>query len=530
MPSRSLAVSLPTAVRTALLAALLLSPIAAAQHARTVPLDDPAYVLIERLQRRGHLLGLHPTALPYTEGEIARALEQAPTGAGRAGEWADLLRQRVDLAEPASDEIAVRADIGAEFDVATSGRLDPLRPVDGDPTIPVGPVNVFPHADAHVTLGTDRLVAQLGLRHDVYANDDPDGLDVVKRLMIRNQEGYVGVRTPSADLVLGRVATHWGVAGQDALAVSDNPYPYDALHLRIGSPRLAVRGLLGQLDSALPDGTFPDQDGQRPGDRPSAEPRIDRWLAAHRFDWRPVPQLALTVLETTLYSGANAGPSLTYLMPTQGFAFLVDNTPKNVENNGAVGAMLWGHHAGWTLHGEVFFDDLDILTGSEPASAALTGSLTRAGIVDDLDASFTLTAVTARNYNAGQPEGIYTYALRGLGVEYNDMVRARLAADWYPTRGLAVSPDVEALWQGEQTIDGPFPDNDEIGTILTGEVGRTLRLGVEARYQPVWWAWARADLGVNLGDGVPGGQGAGVEGLFTVGMRLATTGTMRADI
>lgn len=517
-------------MRLALLVLVLSSSAVDAQPARTIPLDDPAYVLVERLQRRGYLLALHPTALPYTEGELASALDAFPFDeAGRAAEWAGLLRQRVDLAVPADDEIAVRADIGAEFDFSTSGRLDPLRPIDGDPTIPVGPVNFFPHADAHVTIGTERLVAQLGLWHSVYANDDPDGLDVVKRLMNRNQEGYVGYRSPTADLVLGRVATQWGVAGRDALAISDNPYPYDALHVRIGSQRIAVRGLLGQLDSSLPDGTFPDRDGERPGDLPSDQPRIDRFVAAHRFDWRPVPNVALTVLESAIYSGANAGPSLTYLLPTQGFAFLIDNTPKNVENNGAVGAMLWAQHRGWTLHGEVFFDDLDILNADEPTSAAITGSIGRAGIRDDLDATFELTAVTARAYNAAQREGIYTYALRGLGTEFNDYVRARLSADWYPTNGLAVSPDIEALWQGERSIESPFPTNEQAGTILTGDVSRTLRLGVDARYQPVWWAWAKADLGVNLGAGPPDGQGPGFEALFTVGMRLATTGTTSAS-
>ena len=514
------------AILTALIATAL--P-AAAQPARTIPLDDPAYALIERMQRRGHLLELHPTALPYTEGEVVAALDAFPfDGTGRVAEWADRIRRRVGSAEPASDEIAVRADIGTVFHASTSGRLDPLRPIDGDPTIPVGPINVFPTADAHVTIGTDRLVAQLGLEHDVYANDDPDGLDVVKRLMVRNQEGYVGYRSPAADIVLGRVTTQWGVAHRDALAVSDNPYPYDALHVRIGSPRVSVRGIVGQLDSALPGGVFPDEEGQRPGDRPSDEPRIDRFLAAHRFDWRPVPQLALTILETSLYSGANADPSLTYLLPTQGLAFLVDNTPKNVENNGAVGAMLWGHHAGWTLHGEVYIDDFDVIFGTEPASAALTGSLTRGGITDDLDASFELTAVTARTYNATQREGIYTYALRGLGTEFSDFVRARLAADWYPHEGLTVSPDVEALWQGERSFEAPFPTNEQAGTILTGDVGRTLRLGAEVRYQPVWWAWAGADLGINLGDGPADGQGAGFEGLFSFGIRLAAAGTTSA--
>jgi len=47
-----------------------------AQDARLLPAEDPVYTYIDRLQRRGHLLQLHPTAQPYTVGEVRRALER----------------------------------------------------------------------------------------------------------------------------------------------------------------------------------------------------------------------------------------------------------------------------------------------------------------------------------------------------------------------------------------------------------------------------------------------------------------------
>lgn len=507
------------------LLASLTAPLAA-QPARTLPLDDEAYRLIERLQRRGVLLGLHPTALPYTEAEVQAALADVPLGRLRDHEadWLRTLERRIRPARPDPDQLALRADISVVPSFSTSGRLDPLRPLDGDPTIPVGGVNVFPDADAHVTLGTDRMVAQLGLQHSVFANDDPDGLDVVNRLMVRNEEGYVAYRSPRADLALGRIATHWGRFDRDALFLSDNARPFDALHIRLGGPRLSLRSVLGELDAANADGTF---DG-RAGDDPSAEPRINRYLAAHRFDWRPSRAVALTVSESAIYSGANAGPSLAYLLPTQGFAFFIDNVPKNVENNGTVGGALWVYHRGWTLNGELYLDDFDVLNGNEPTAAALTGTLGRAEVLPRLDAEFGLTAVTARAYNATQREGLFTYALRGLGTEFNDYVRARLSADWYPIDGLTVSPDVEALWQGERSIETPYPDND-VRTILTGEVARTLRIGSELRYlrDPRWWAGV--DLGVNLNDAadVPGAE---FSGLVTLGLRLSTAGAVRAGL
>ncbi|MEM7786351.1 MAG: hypothetical protein AAF594_01355, partial [Bacteroidota bacterium] len=399
-------------------------------------------------------------------------------------------------------------------------------PLDGDPTLPVGDGAVYPEAEGQVALGAGRLVAQIGLRHSVYANDDPDGLDVANRLMIRNEEGYVAYRGARADVALGRIGVHWGRAGRDALFLSDNPRPYDALHLRLGGRRVAVRSVLGQLDAALLDGTFTDVTGLRPGDRPSDQPRINRYVSAHRFDWRPSRHVLLSVIENAIYSGANAGPSLTYLLPTQGFSFLIDNTPKDVENNGAVGGMLWAYYRGWTLHGEVFMDDFDILDAAEPTSAALTGTLTRAGVLPRLDAELGLTAVTARAYNTNQPEGRYLYALRGLAQEFSDFVRLDLRADWYAAPGLTLSPEAVMLWQGQRSPESPFPTNEEARTILTGDLDRTLRLALDARYQrdPRWWL--AADLGVNLSDEVPN---RGVHGLVRLGARIGTAGTVRAD-
>lgn len=506
-----------------------LAPAALAQPARTIPVGDPAYDAIERLQRRGHLLGLHPTALPYTEAEVAEALAAVDSAAvrGVAAEWVGLLRGRLGAAVPEAGRLALRADIGAGVAASTSARLDALRPAAGDPTLGVGDGAVYPEADATVALGAGGLVAQLGLRLSVYANDDPDGLDVAKRLMVRNEEGYVAYRSALADVALGRVGTHWGRAGRDAVFLSDNPRPFDALHLRLGGDRIAVRGVLGQLDAVREDGTFTDVDGQRPGDRWNGQSGIDRFFAAHRFDWRPSRNVVVTVSESAVYSGPNAGLHLGYLLPTQAFTFLIDNTPKDVENNGAVGGSLWAYARGWTVHGELFLDDFDILDWQEPSSFAITGTVTRAGVLPRLDAEVGLTAVAARTYNTGQREGVYLYALRGLAQEFSDFVRLHGRADWYAAPGLTLSPTVDALWQGAFSIEAPFPANDEVGTILTGDVARTLRLGVEAQVltDPRWWL--SADVGYNVASEA---VAEGVHAVVHLGARVGTAGAVRAGL
>ena len=51
-----------------------------------------------------------------------------------------------------------------------------------------------------------------------------------------------------------------------------------------------------------------------------------RFLAAHRWDWRPTRKVALTFMESAIYSGSNSGVSLKYINPLHPFIFVVDNT------------------------------------------------------------------------------------------------------------------------------------------------------------------------------------------------------------
>ena len=61
-------------MRLPVLLLLLLAPTVLAQPARLVTPDDWAAHYIERLQRRGHLLELNPTLLPYREADLRDAL------------------------------------------------------------------------------------------------------------------------------------------------------------------------------------------------------------------------------------------------------------------------------------------------------------------------------------------------------------------------------------------------------------------------------------------------------------------------
>ncbi|WP_456427220.1 hypothetical protein [Rhodocaloribacter sp.] len=503
----------PRALVLLLLAAFAVSGAAQAQSNRLLPLDDVAYRYIERLQRRGRLLELHPTALPYRYGEVAAALRGIDRSALSPVEaaWVAQLDARFPERPDAPGEAVLGVRLGGGGSAANTRRLDALRPLGTD-------AHGYEHAFAQVFLEKGPLVAQLGARHDLYYDRDPDGLDAVRRLVARSEESYAGVHTPFASLYLGRFANHWGLPGGAGVVLSDNPRSYDQLNLRLGGPRLSVRSLLGELDSITADGRYTGIAGD---DSVRASER--RFFAAHRFDWRPTPNLVLSLMESALYSGGNSGLSLKYLNPVNPFFFVVDNRPKNDENNGAVAGLIWLHAGRFTLHGQLMFDDFDVLNGQEPASFALTGSLVYAARAN-VDLGGGLDVVAARTYNTIQPEGRFIYLLRGLATQFSDYVHAHAFADLYLVPGLILTPRLDVLAQGERDIRQPFPEKDSgVPAILTGVVERTVRTSVRLFFQrdPRWWV--RLDLGVNVTtnkESVEGVDETRFVGLAEFGVRL----------
>lgn len=477
---------------------------ASAQDHRLLPVEDPTSQAIVRLQQRGLLLRLHPTAAPYRFGEIREALAEVDESALAPEEarWVRLLHARLGPERPAGSAEAGLTLLGSTI-VSTNERLDPVRYLDtGEPELQSGGLTFYPDWGLQLYTEAGPTVAQLGLRGGFLYKDDPDALPVVKRFMTRSEESYIGVHSRYATVYAGRYHQHWGVPGEPAVQISSNPRMYDHLSLRLGGDRLALRSILGELDSI----TLDDRYTGRVGDLREGGKR--RFVAGHRFDWRPTRNFALSFVETALYSGTGATMSPHWLIPTINYIVEIDNQPKNVEVKGLIGGHIWWNLQGWTLHGHLLIDDVDLEQPDEPISAALTGSLTRAGLrpfgpdaaLSSVDLSAELEVVTARTYNTHQIEGQYLYMMRGLATQFSDYILMRYQAALHlegVVPGLTVQPELQLLWQGEEDIRNPFPDNDEAPAILDGTVERTARLGTRIHLQsdPRWWL--SANLGVN---------------------------------
>ncbi len=493
-----------------LLLLLGLAPAAAAQGSRLIPTDDPAYTWIAALQRRGLLLSLNPTQLPYTYADVARALAEAEGLHALERDWTARLRARFAPADTLGAEavgIAVRPDVQA----AASTRPDPLRPDDDAP-------HLYPALGLQGWGLWGPFVAEGGLTHAWFYDRDPDGLDAARRLYIRSENGYIGARAHRVSAYLGRFHHHWAPPGAPGLVLSDNARSFDNLYLRFGERRLTLSGLLGELDNADPDGGFTGATFRNGSKR--------RYVAAHRLDWRPTPRFTLSISEAVLYAGGGSEPSIRFLNPVQAFLFEGDNLPKNDDNNIMIGFQAWGLIGRTRLHAQLLLDDV-VVESNYPMRIAFAGAAGHARGRADLGVAFEL--VGSQTYNTPEPEARYLYLKRGLGTQFVDYVRADAFAEYVlPGRrsALTARPYATVLYQGERTPLMPLikPGQGEATWVLYGDAVRTVRGAVLVRLQPsAYWSF-EADAGLNhcggaLGEGCA--QTLRFTGLARLRMHLA---------
>lgn len=485
-------------------------------RARLLSVEDGTYEIIERLQRRGHLLELNPTTLPYTMGQIADAIDRVDWHIldATTRHWLELIEARLGRQYTEPGDLFVGAELRGGTRFTTSSRLDMLRPYgDDEPVLPFASIRGYAAGSL--------WAAQFGVTHDRSYHKDPDGISPMLRLEARNEENYIGFDTRLASLYAGRFTQHWSQASLPGMFISRNPRSYDQISLRIGTERLALRSIFGELDSMAPDESF---DG-----RSFEEGSVRRYVVGHRIDWRPSTRISVSFIETGLISSVSSGFSLKYLNPLQVFIFAIDNQPKNDENKGLVGGNLWMQFARTTINGQLLIDDVDLMSESgEPVSIALAGSIVQAGVAPWLDAGVSIDFVTARTFNTHQTEGQYLYLLRGLATNFSDYVRVGVFGDVYAdhlARGLQFSPRADVLWQGEFDMRLPFPANEgEVEAILHGTAERTIRLSVPVRFQPVPYFWMSLDPGVNITanmDHVENARRTRFIGMASIGLRLS---------
>jgi len=509
----------------------------AAQDNRLIPTGDVAYEYINRLQQQGHLLDLHPTALPYTIGELRKAMkavdEKILTENHRS--WLQFLKNRYpeqQIDDSESKTVSTGFDSRAVLRSSNNERLDVLRPLDdaeGDRNL-----EAWPRLQINGFLEYERFIVHAGVTMDRWYNDDPDGLDIVRRLWTRSEDTYIGFQHPFASIYFGRFNNHWTAIDQGGVSITNNTNSFDQLSWRIGPDKLSLRSFVGELDNLGPNGSFEERDRFKDGN-------IRRYIAMHRVDWRPNNNWAFTIYEGVLYSGANAGLSLNYGNPLHFLTFVSDNNPKNFENNLMIGGFFWGYYKGFTVNGQLALDDVIINNRGdvrevgelEPASAAITFSLSNANLIKNWNIGIETEVISSQVFSTDQTEGQWSFAQRGLATNFTDYAYISLFGDYYGfnnrLEGLRVTPSLDILLQGEQDLRLPL--NDDSGPfILTGTTQSTVRPGLRGFYQPSERWWLRFDLGLNVTrdkNNIMGNDETDFVGLITVGARFSKSGNIQ---
>ncbi len=497
-----------------LLVASGLSTPVSGQQGQLLRAEDGLYATIRNLQNRGYLLELNPTDLPYAEGRIRESVDLVDRKLLSPLEkrWLALLEDAigpfVSPSEPGNAVLGIRVQPGLQ--ASNNGRVEQLRYLRGRDE------HVWENALFQGRLSYGNVSAAMGFRHDLYYDRDPDGLDSALRWLVRSEDGYLRYQSRFIEAEFGRFSRHWGVFSQDATLISSNPRSYDQIGLKIGGERFSIRTILGELDSVTGDGQFTGAAGDD-SVRTGSE---RRYIAAHRLDWRPNRNAVVTITHATLYSGANAGLSLKFANPLHPVIFALNNVPKNDENNGLLGLSIWlrSHRSIITFQGVL--DDFDLLNLTEPASFAVSGSVTLPSIWSDRDLTIGGSAVASRTYNTLQPEGRLVYLQRGLATQFSDFVTTYASLNWYVDgvlSGLTLTPRIDLLWQGEEDIRNDFPRNKDlrlfqglepVGTILIGVVERVTRASIRIAYEPTGHFFLRLDSGFNFIDNLDHVQGA----------------------
>jgi hypothetical protein len=456
-----------------------------AQDAGLVPVQDYSYQLIERLQRRGHLMELNPTSQPYTYGQVRAAIIRVDRSklSSHSLEWISQLDAIIGDA-PDADEWLGRYGIDAGIIQSSSKRKDPLRPLGAS-------AHFYPNTSIGAQFNWDGFVAATGFTFDHYYDKDPDGLDVVNRWYIRGEDTYLGYSSRFIDLHIGRFGSHWNRSGVEAPLIGKQVQQYDKIQFRIGTDRISLRSIYGELDNLDSTKQFSGR-GFRDGS-------IRRFVFAHRIDWKPFNGLTLTAFEGDLLSATHANISLKYLQPLHVVFFEQDNTPKNFENNLMVGAGLHFHKGPFSLSGQVIIDDIVVYERKkaeeegrlEPSTAQITGFMTYAEALPSTDLGLSAVIVSSNSYRTDQREGQWSYAQRSLATLFSDYVHLRLFADWYGQsnrlNGFVLRPTIHLLAQGtgdyRQDFTKKYSDGRMLPAVLSGQEVVTFRPSIEVDYR-----------------------------------------------
>ncbi len=475
-------------MRRCLLAALLSLTAAAPLAAQApesnlyLPITSWATPYVEQLIRAGVLRGLDPLTRPLRRADVARAVARADTTRLAESVKSSLRLLAWELSER-PDTVRWKIDGGVGLTAASDASRWPDRP-SRDST------GLYPRGDLEMSLEVPHAAFVTHPYFDNRLKYDPEYIGRKDQPIAgRTDEAYGIASWKYFAVFFGMVDRNWGPPETQGLILSNAPYSYDHLFLRLGPQRFRLEMVATQLNSLPGWGqTVPQH----------------RFLSAHRLVVIPSDRFAFSLSEAELYADtASLGRSFEpwYLNPL-GLWTLVQY------QNRPVGNALIGADASYQisravrLAAQIYADDIQTSRNNQhdkkPEELGYTFSATGGALRGRWSWSALYTRVDALDYRTEVNQEQYSSDSVGLARNHSDYDQWTFRATTAPAPRALVAGEITYIRQGQGDFRKPYPPDSAFSdslVFLTGVVERTLRLAVQANWTPVPGINLSTDIG-----------------------------------
>lgn len=254
----------------------------------------------------------------------------------------------------------------------------------------------------------------------------------------------------------GREYWRWGLSPHDVMLLSDNSPPFNGLRVMYQARNWSYAFHAAELNQMTIL-----QDDYPGGIGPTGQ--ANRYLVAHRFNWRPRHNLELAVSEVHLFGGIDRGWQWSYLNPFLPYYWEQLNNDTN-DNP------LWNLELSWRVidglqfYGEWMIDDFQIDFESEPHQIGVLAGIQ--WIPNPFDGRLALNAEYQRLntfvYGQTRPWNRYVHHVdlhgQPIGIGSNlgtDADRVTLAPLYHLSQHIDLRGRLEHIRRGENRISDP---------------------------------------------------------------------------
>jgi hypothetical protein len=452
---------------------------AASGSVEDIPVDSWIYDAVFELSSRGHFPQSLLHTRPLTRAEVADALSTGEPEDAGAGIWWERLRREFQRELSATDS--------AHY--ASGDRLH----LGAGPTARLSYREKFPEKGragfdvVGAVQGGHKVGVRWRVRFDTDGRRDSQfhGEHWKEHFTAAVDQAVAVARVGRLHAAFGREYWRWGRSPHDAMLVSDHSPAFDGLRLTWRARRWSFAFHATALDPMLVFSTgYPD--GQGPAGL------ANRYLVAHRLDWRPRHNLELAVSEVMVFGGINRPWELNYLNPFLPYYWeqlnndVNDNPLWNLE-------VSWRPRGGLEVYGEWMIDDFQIDFHSEPHQIGVLGGLawTPPGLSGRLFLNAEYQRINTFTYGQGRPWNWYFHhrdfrgEVIGIGSDLGtDADRLTVRPRWHLSKAIDLTGRVEYVRRGEDRLDRPqFSGVPKNVPFPSGTVERDFQSAVGAHLQ-----------------------------------------------